>query len=48
MNEEDVLEFLLNQLANDEIEDVNENTLDHLIDTSESVVVFFCKYYFLL
>lgn len=41
MREEEVLDFLLNQLENDEIEDVNENTLDKLIETSEFVVVFF-------
>lgn len=43
MKEEEVLDFLISQLANDEIEDVNENTLDKLIETNPCVAVFFCK-----
>jgi len=41
MKEEEVLEFLIGQLANDEIEDINENALDKLIENNECVVVFF-------
>ncbi|GFQ72443.1 thioredoxin domain-containing protein [Trichonephila clavata] len=41
MKEEEVLDWLIGMLANDEIEDVNENTLDHLIENSPSVAVFF-------
>ena len=42
MKEEEVLDFLLAQLVNDEIEDINENILDQLVETTESVAVFFC------
>ena len=38
-----MLDFLLAQLVNDEIEDINENILDQLVETTESVAVFFCS-----
>ncbi|XP_055930888.1 uncharacterized protein LOC129961093 [Argiope bruennichi] len=41
MKEEEVFEWLISMLANDEIEDINENTLDNLIDTNPYVTVFF-------
>lgn len=45
MKEEEVLQWLIDQLANDEIEDINENTLDSLIQNNAYVAVFFCKFY---
>lgn len=48
MKEEEVLQWLIDQLANDEIEDINENALDSLIENNPYVAVFFCKYYELL
>ncbi|XP_054718538.1 uncharacterized protein LOC129227940 [Uloborus diversus] len=41
MKEEEVLQWLIDQLANDEIEDINENTLENLIENNPYVSVFF-------
>ena len=46
MNEERVLEWLLHQVASDEIEDVTDEMLDKLIAQSPHLAVLFCKSHF--
>lgn len=43
-NEEEFLEWLVQQLEKDEIEDVTDEMLDKLIKTSKFLAVLFCKY----
>lgn len=43
-NEEEILEWLVDQLEKDEIEDVTDEMLDHLIKGGKTVAVLFCKY----
>lgn len=44
-NEEEILEWLVDQLEKDEIEDVTDEMLDRLIKDGKTVAVLFCKYY---
>lgn len=41
--EEDILEWLVEQLEKDEIEDVTDEMLDKLIKESKNLAVLFCK-----
>lgn len=43
-NEEEILEWLIDQLEKDEIEDVTDEMLDRLIKDGKTVAVLFCKY----
>lgn len=43
-NEEEILEWLVDQLEKDEIEDVTDEMLDRLIKDGKTVAVLFCKY----
>lgn len=43
MNEEEVLEWLTNQMASDEIEEVTDKLLDLMIRKHNQVAVVFCK-----
>lgn len=45
-NEEEILEWLVDQLEKDEIEDVTDEMLDRLIKDGKTVAVLFCKYNF--
>lgn len=42
--EEDFLEWLVEQLEKDEIEDVTDEMLDKLINEGKNIAVLFCKY----
>lgn len=42
-NEDEVLEWLVDQLEKDEIEDVTDEMLDKLIKEGKTVAVLFCK-----
>lgn len=42
-NEEEILEWLVEQLEKDEIEDVTDEMLDKLIKDGKTVAVLFCK-----
>lgn len=42
-NEDEILEWLLSQLEKDEIEDVTDEMLDHLIKEGKTLAVLFCK-----
>lgn len=42
-NEEEILEWLVDQLEKDEIEDVTDEMLDKLIKDGKTVAVLFCK-----
>lgn len=44
-NEEEILEWLVDQLEKDEIEDVTDEMLDRLIKDGKTVAVLFCKYF---
>ena len=44
MNEEKVLEWLIHQKNTDEIEDVSDTVLENMIDSTNYLAVFFCKY----
>lgn len=46
-NEEEMLEWLVDQLEKDEIEDVTDEMLDRLIKDGKTVAVLFCKYRFI-
>lgn len=43
-NEEEILEWLVDQLEKDEIEDVTDEMLDRLIKDGKTVAVLFCEY----
>jgi hypothetical protein len=43
-NEEEILEWLVDQLEKDEIEDVTDEMLDRLIKDGKTVAVLFCAY----
>lgn len=43
-NEEEILEWLVDQLEKDEIEDVTDEMLDRLIKDGKTVAVLFCKH----
>jgi hypothetical protein len=42
MKEEEVLEWLIHQKSADEIEDVSDVVLEHMIDSSSFLAVLFC------
>lgn len=42
-NEDEILEWLLSQLEKDEIEDITDEMLDHLIKDGKTIAVLFCK-----
>lgn len=41
-----MLEWLVDQLEKDEIEDVTDEMLDYLIKDGKTVAVLFCKFFF--
>lgn len=43
-NEDEILEWLVDQLEKDEIEDVTDEMLDRLIKEGKTMAVLFCKY----
>lgn len=43
-NEDEVLEWLVEQLEKDEIEDVTDEMLDKLIKEGKTIAVLFCEY----
>lgn len=43
-NEDEILEWLVDQLEKDEIEDVTDEMLDRLIKDGKTVAVLFCEY----
>lgn len=46
-NEDEILEWLVDQLEKDEIEDVTDEMLDRLIKEGKTVAVLFCKKFYL-
>lgn len=42
LKEEEVLQWLVHQISNDEIEDVTDQMLDQIIDRAEHLAVLFC------
>lgn len=42
-NEDEILEWLVDQLEKDEIEDVTDEMLDRLIKEGKTLAVLFCK-----
>jgi len=42
-NEDEILEWLVEQLEKDEIEDVTDEMLDRLIKEGKNMAVLFCK-----
>lgn len=43
-NEEEILQWLVDQLEKDEIEDVTDEMLDRLVKEGKTMAVLFCKY----
>lgn len=43
-NEDEILEWLVDQLEKDEIEDVTDEMLDRLIKEGKNMAVLFCEY----
>lgn len=43
-NEDEILEWLVDQLEKDEIEDVTDEMLDRLIKEGKTIAVLFCKF----
>ena len=46
--EEEVLDWLVHQVEEDEIEEVTDEMLDRLIERTEHLAVLFCEYFTLL
>ena len=43
MDEDEILHWLLSHLENDEIEDVDEDTLERMVKEGRTMAVLFCK-----
>lgn len=43
MDEDEILQWLLSHLENDEIEDVDEDTLERMVKEGKTLAVLFCK-----
>jgi hypothetical protein len=43
MDEDEILHWLLSHLENEEIEDIDEDTLDRMIKEGRTMAVLFCK-----
>ena len=43
MDEDEILHWLLSHLENDEIEDVDEETLERMVKEGRTMAVLFCK-----
>lgn len=43
MDEDEILHWLLSHLENDEIEDIDEDTLDRMVKEGRTMAVLFCK-----
>lgn len=43
MDEDEILHWLLGHLENDEIEDIDEDTLDRMVKEGRTMAVLFCK-----
>lgn len=44
MDEDEILHWLLSHLENDEIEDIDEDTLERMIKEGRTMAVLFCKF----
>lgn len=44
MDEDEILHWLLSHLENDEIEDIDEDTLDRMVKEGRTMAVLFCKF----
>lgn len=45
MDEDEILHWLLGHLENDEIEDIDEDTLERMVKEGRTMAVLFCKQY---
>lgn len=43
MDEDEILQWLLSHLENDEIEDVDEDTLERMVKEGKTLAVLFCE-----
>lgn len=43
MDEDEILHWLLSHLENDEIEDIDEDTLERMVKEGRTMAVLFCK-----
>lgn len=43
MDEDEILHWLLNHLENDEIEDIDEDTLERMVKEGRTMAVLFCE-----
>lgn len=43
MDEDEILHWLLGHLENDEIEDIDEDTLERMVKEGRTMAVLFCK-----
>lgn len=43
MDEDEILHWLLSHLENEEIEDIDEDTLDRMVKEGRTMAVLFCK-----
>lgn len=48
MEEDDILQWLLGHLEDDEIEDVDEDTLERMVKEGKTMAVLFCNFLKLL
>lgn len=44
MEEDDILQWLLGHLEDDEIEDVDEDTLERMVKEGKTLAVLFCRF----
>lgn len=45
-NEEDVLDWMVNQKEDESIQEIDRETLNQFITTKDFLAVVFCKYYY--
>lgn len=45
MDEDEILHWLLSHLENDEIEDIDEDTLERMVKEGRTMAVLFCRFY---
>lgn len=45
MDEDEILHWLLSHLENDEIEDVDEETLERMVKEGRTMAVLFCEFF---
>lgn len=48
MDEDEILHWLLGHLENDEIEDIDEDTLERMVKEGRTMAVLFCNFFLFL